>query len=195
MKKRKNFSAKTCFWCVGNEEYENYHNEEWGRYCFDDYKLFEKISLEVFQCGLSWITILKKRKHFRMAFDQFNFYKISEYNFLDVERLANNKEIIRHKGKILATINNASCAIELVKEFGSISNFIYRYKTTVNKKRPSKKEFLSLTKSRESTKLSNDFKRRGWKFIGPKNMYALMQSIGVVNDHLRGCIVGDIIED
>ena len=195
MKKRKNFSAKTCFWCVGNEEYENYHNEEWGRYCFDDYKLFEKISLEVFQCGLSWITILKKRKHFRMAFDQFNFYKISEYNFLDVERLENNKEIIRHKGKILATINNASCAIELVKEFGSISNFIYRYKPTVNKKRPSKKEFLSLTKSRESIKLSNDFKRRGWKFIGPKNMYALMQSIGVVNDHLRGCIVGDIIED
>ena len=94
----------------------------------------------------------------------------------------------------MATINNASCAIELVKEFGSVSNFIYRYKLGVNKKRPSKKEFLSLSKSAESIKLSNDFKRRGWKFIGPTNMYALMQSIGVVNDHLRGCIIGDKIE-
>ncbi len=183
-----------CFWCIGDVEYEKYHNDEWGRCCFDDFKLFEKISLEVFQCGLSWITVLKKRKHFRKAFDKFNFYKISKYNLIDIDRLVNDQKIIRHKGKILATINNASCAIELVKEFGSVSNFIYRYKLGVNKKRPSKKEFLSLSKSAESIKLSNDFKRRGWKFIGPTNMYALMQSIGIVNDHLRGCIIGDKIE-
>lgn len=183
-----------CFWCVGDQVYEEYHNNEWGRRCYNDYELFEKISLEVFQGGLSWITILKKRDNFKMAFTNFDFYQVAEYKDSKVYSLLSDSSIIRHKGKILATINNARCAIELVKEFGSISNFLYSFTILDKKNRPSESESLLRSYNNESVIISNKLKERGWKFIGPKNTYALMQSIGIVNDHIEGCFVGDTIE-
>lgn len=186
-----------CWWCGDDPEYIRYHDEEWGRPVTDDIRLFEKICLEGFQAGLSWITILRKRENFRAAFDGFDFHKVSKYTDKDVERLLKDAGIVRHRGKIESTINNAARAIELEKEFGSLSNYFWSWKPG-NKDRPSKINYdnLSQLSTTETSKaLSKDLKKRGWSFVGPTTAYAFMQAMGLVNDHLEGCCVRNKLKD
>lgn len=185
-----------CSWAGDDDEYIRYHNEEWGHPSDNDIHLFEKICLEGFQAGLSWITILRKRDNFRKAFDDFNFYKIAEYDDSDVDRLVKNSGIIRHKGKIQSTINNANRVQDIIKEFGSFSKYIWQFEQS-EVTRPKKCDYKSLSKitmSEESKYLSKDLKKRGWSFVGPTTCYAFMQSMGMVNDHIEGCFCREKIE-
>ena len=178
-----------CWWCGEDEEYMRYHDEEWGYPVRDDRHLFEKISLEGFQSGLSWITILRKRENFRRAFDNFEIEKVSRFNNKDIDRLLQDAGIIRHRGKIEATINNAARAIELKKEFGTLSDYFWSYKPRPEN-RPDQCDYATLSKigkTEESASMSKDLKKRGWKFVGPTTCYAFMQSMGIVNDHIEGC--------
>lgn len=178
---------KRCWWCGVDPLYVEYHDHEWGRPVYDDVRLFEKICLEGFQAGLSWITILRKRESFRDAFAGFEPKKVAKFNNGTVNRLVKNEGIIRHRGKIESTINNAGRAIELADECGSLSDYFWQFKPKGHKP-PRKKEAI-VAISPESTALSKDLKRRGWKFVGPTTCYAFMQAMGMVNDHLRGCHV------
>jgi DNA-3-methyladenine glycosylase I len=185
-----------CFWVDGSALYDAYHDHEWGRPVTDDIRLFEKISLEGFQAGLSWITILKKRENFRAGFDGFDFHKVARYTEADVQRLLADAGIIRHRGKIEAAINNAGRAIELQREFGSLARYFWQYEVDVSK-RPKKvtvEVLRSFTTAPESVALSKDLKKRGWKFVGPTTMYAFMQAMGLVNDHQHDCHVRKQIE-
>jgi len=185
-----------CFWCAGHEDYEIYHDVEWGRPVENDIRLFEKLCLEGFQSGLSWLTILRKRENFRKAFKGFDFKKVARFGEKDVERLLQDAGIVRHRGKIEASINNAQRALELVDETGSIAAFVWRYEPDA-KTRPktlTKKNLFKITQTPESTALSKDLKKRGWRFVGPTTMYAFMQSMGIVNDHIEGCSVRDAVE-
>lgn len=178
-----------CWWCGQDPFYQSYHDNEWGRPVIDDIRLFEKICLEGFQSGLSWITILRKRENFRKAFDDFDIYKISKYQDEDIERLVLDAGIVRHRGKIISTINNAKRAIEMKKEFGSLSAFFWKWEPQSHH-RPT--EFSSATlkalgKTDQSLALSKDLKKRGWSFVGPTTVYAFMQAMGLVNDHVDGC--------
>lgn len=178
-----------CWWCGDDEEYQRYHDEEWGYPVTDDRHLFEKICLEGFQSGLSWLTILRKRDNFRAAFSNFDYTKVMKYSDKDVERLLQDSGIIRHRGKIEATINNAARALELIEEFGSLSEYFWQYKPD-DASRPKKMDDATLSKiaiTDESTAMSKDLKKRGWKFVGPTTCYAFMQSMGIVNDHIDGC--------
>ena len=178
-----------CFWGAGNEDYRIYHDTEWGRPVSDDVRLFEKICLEGFQSGLSWLTILRKRQNFRKAFADFDFRKVAKFKDKDVERLVQDAGIVRHRGKIESTINNAKRAVELVDEVGSIAAFVWRFEPDPAS-RPKvfdKASLMSLAKTDESTALSKALKKRGWSFVGPTTMYAFMQGVGIVNDHLEGC--------
>ena len=178
-----------CWWCGEDEEYIRYHDEEWGRPVRDDVRLFEKICLEWFQAGLSWITILRKRENFRAAFDGFDFHKVAKYTEKDVERLVKDAGIIRHRGKIESTINNANRALELIDEFGSLSDYFWKWKPD-DSERPAVIDYKSLVEmpvTPTSTALSKDLKKRGWSFVGPTTVYAFMQAMGMVNDHLEGC--------
>lgn len=180
-----------CFWADGSEIYDTYHDHEWGRPVTDDVRLFEKISLEGFQAGLSWITILKKRENFRAGFDGFDFHKVARYDDSDVQRLLADAGIVRHRGKIEAAINNAGRAIELQREFGSLARYFWQYEVDVSK-RPKKLTvdvLRTFTTAPESIALSKDLKKRGWKFVGPTTMYAFMQAMGLVNDHTHDCFV------
>ncbi|VAW73732.1 DNA-3-methyladenine glycosylase [hydrothermal vent metagenome] len=159
-----------CLWCGITPEFINYHDSEWGFPVIDDYRLFEKLCLESFQSGLSWRTILAKRENFREVFHNFNFDKVALLNEKDIERLLKNKGIVRHRGKIEAVINNAQRAQELVKQEGSLSAFLWSYEPGI--KKPSKPQTAST--SEESTALSKDLKKRGWKFLGPTTIYAFM---------------------
>ena len=184
-------SPKRCFWVDGSELYDAYHDREWGRPVTDDIRLFEKISLEGFQAGLSWITILKKRENFRAGFDGFDFHKVAKYTERDVERLLADAGIVRHRGKIEAAINNAGRAIELQREFGSLARYFWQYEVDISK-RPKKLTvdvLRSFTTAPEAIALSKDLKKRGWKFVGPTTMYAFMQAMGLVNDHQHDCFV------
>lgn len=186
----------TCFWGAGDREYQAYHDDEWGRPVDNDIRLFEKLCLEGFQAGLSWLTILRKRENFRKAFKGFDFKKVARFGEKDVERLLRDAGIIRHRGKIEATINNAQRAVEMVKEEGSIAAFIWRYEPDL-KSRPkklTKKALMKMTQAPESAALSKELKKRGWCFVGPTTMYALMQDMGIVNDHIDGCHVRDVVE-
>jgi len=174
-----------CWWCGDDPLYMDYHDHEWGKPVYDDVRLFEKICLEGFQAGLSWITILRKRENFRAAFDGFDFNKVQHYSEADVERLLQDEGIIRHRGKIEATINNARAAIQIVEEFGSLSNYFWSYKPE-NHKQPASIADVQAT-SDESKAMSKDLKKRGWKFVGPTTCYAFMQAMGLVNDHIVGC--------
>lgn len=174
-----------CKWCGDDPSYMTYHDTEWGRPVFDDTRLFEKICLEGFQAGLSWITILKKRENFRIAFNNFEFDKVAKYDKDDIERLLQNQGIIRHRGKIEATINNAQRAIELKKEYGSLQKYFLNFKPQDHKQPSSANEIPSQTA--HSKALSKDLKKRGWKFVGPTTCYAFMQAMGLVNDHIEGC--------
>lgn len=171
-----------CSWLNLNEEiYVKYHDEEWGVPCHNDKKLFEMLILESFQAGLSWITILKKRENFRLAFDDFNVLKISKYDDKKIEELVLNEGIIRHKGKINATITNAKIFIEIQKEFGSFDKYIWKF--TDNK--IIKAEYK--TESYLSKKISKDLKKRGMKFVGPTTIYSYLESIGIIDNHEKNC--------
>ncbi len=186
-----------CWWHGDIDEYIKYHDEEWGCPVNSDRQLFEKIILEGFQSGLSWLTILRKRENFRNAFDNFNYKKIVKYSDTDIERLVKDVGIIRHRGKIVSTINNAARVQEIIKEYGSFSAYIWQYEPK-KKDRPTKinyKTLSQITQSAKSVALSKDLKKRGWSFVGPTTCYAFMQSMGIVNDHIEGCCCRDRIEE
>lgn len=178
-----------CAWHSNDAEYLRYHDEEWGMPVDDDIHLFEKISLEGFQAGLSWLTILRKRDNFRKAFDGFKFKKISKYDETKIKTLLQDAGIIRHRGKIEATINNAKQVQLIIKEFGSFASYIWSFEPSA-KQRPKKCDYKTLsqiTMDDQSKALSKDLKKRGFKFVGPTTCYAFMQSMGIVNDHVEGC--------
>ena len=185
-----------CWWCGETDElYRNYHDTEWGFPVTDDIRLFEKICLEGFQAGLSWITILRKRENFRAAFAGFDFHLIAQFNEQDVDRLMQDAGIIRHRGKIEATINNAKRAIDLKKEFGSLAAYFWHYEPSPEQ-RPTRADYASISpiaQTELSQQLSKDLKKRGWKFVGPTTCYAFMQAMGLVNDHLEGCFNRDTV--
>jgi DNA-3-methyladenine glycosylase I len=169
-----------CAWGDSAPEYRAYHDTEWGRPVTDDPRLFEKLCLEGFQSGLSWLTILRKREAFRSAFGGFDFERVAGFGDADVERLLGDAAIIRHRGKIEATINNAQRAIELVVAEGSIAAFVWGYE-------PEAQRAGRESETAESRALAKELKRRGWRFVGPTTVYAFMQAMGLVNDHLEGC--------
>lgn len=176
-----------CFWVTDSQLYKDYHDNEWGQPVFDDATLFEFLILETFQAGLSWITILNKRKNFRKAFDNFDYKKIAKYPESKYNSLLQDAGIIRNKLKIRSSITNAQLFIEVQKEFGSFSKFIWSYvdgKPIVNKFH--KKEDVPATTAL-SDKISKDFKKRGFKFVGSTVVYAYLQAIGMVNDHTTDC--------
>ena len=178
-----------CSWGGSAADYLPYHDGEWGRPVADDVRLFEKICLEGFQSGLSWLTILRKRENFRRAFAGFDFNRIAGFGARDVERLLADAGIVRHRGKIESTINNAQRAMELVKEDGSLAAFVWRFEPQP-KTRPKRLDWAALRampKTPESAALSKELKKRGWSFVGPTTIYAFMQGVGIVNDHLDGC--------
>jgi DNA-3-methyladenine glycosylase I len=179
-----------CRWCDAAPEFLDYHDSEWGFPVSDDHRLFEKLCLEGFQSGLSWRTILVKRENFRKAFHNFDFDKIARFTQRDVERLLKNEGIIRHRGKIEATINNAKRAREMVKEQGSLAAYVWRFEP--NPKQLAKPQTAST--SAESIALSKDLKKRGWKFVGPTTVYAFMQAMGLINDHVEECVVHSKVE-
>ena len=178
-----------CWWGTAPNIYRRYHDEEWGRPVDDDFSLFEKICLEGFQSGLSWLTILKRREGFRKAFDGFDFHRVAHFTQNDVDRLVLDEGIIRHRGKIESTINNARRAVALVDEFGSLAAYFWRFEPPASERptRLDKTALLALGKTAVSIALSKDLKRRGWSFVGPTTCYAFMQALGLVNDHLEGC--------
>lgn len=180
-----------CFWCAADPLYVHYHDAEWGFPVRDDQRLFEKITLEGFQSGLSWLTILRKRENFRAAFDHFDIEKVARYTPKKVERLLTNAGIVRHRGKIESTINNARLCADLIDAEGSLASFVWRFEPDP-KSRPRKLtwELLrTMATTPESVALSKELKQRGWTFVGPTTMYAFMQAMGLVNDHIHGCDV------
>lgn len=180
-----------CAWCQATPSYRHYHDHEWGFPVTDDRRLFEKICLEGFQSGLSWLTILNKRENFRRAFDQFDAERLAGYTQSDIDRLLADAGIVRHRGKIESTINNARRVLELRHEFGSLAAYAWRHEPAA-KSRPKHVTWAALkamTTSAESVALSKDLKKRGWTFVGPTTVYAFMQAMGLVNDHIQGCSV------
>ncbi len=186
-----------CFWPGGLADYQRYHDSEWGYPVTDDLRLFEKICLEGFQSGLSWLTILRKRTNFRAAFSGFDFNIVAEYDDSDIIRLLEDKGIVRHRGKIVSTINNARRARELVGEFGSLSHYFWQFVPPADE-RPGTMNIGWLRSnpvSPTSVRLSKDLKKRGWSFVGPTTIYAFMQAMGLVNDHLEGCHCRPVVEE
>jgi DNA-3-methyladenine glycosylase I len=179
-----------CQWCGAAPEFLDYHDTEWGFPVSDDHRLFEKLCLEGFQSGLSWRTILAKRENFRAAFHDFDFDRIARFTRRDVDRLLKDEGIVRHRGKIEAVINNAKRVQELVEKDGSLAAFIWRYEP--DNKQLAKPQTAST--SAESLALSKDLKKLGWKFVGPTTMYAFMQAMGLINDHVEDCTVRARVE-
>lgn len=173
-----------CWWGADPEIYRIYHDEEWGRPATDDTRLFEKVCLEGFQAGLSWLTILKKRESFRSSFAGFDTEAVARFTESDVQRLLADAAIVRHEGKIRSAINNANRALELADEHRSLADYFWSW---AQPKSPPPVEIPAITET--STALSRDLKERGWTFVGPTTVYAFMQAMGLVNDHLRGCHV------
>ena len=174
-----------CWWCGDDPFYMQYHDDEWGHPVTADVRLFEKLCLEGFQSGLSWLTILRKRENFRAAFAGFDLSRVAAFDDGDVQRLLGDAGIVRHRGKIESTINNAGRALALRDEFGSIYKYVSQY-------RPARVGRLTVDSEMpatcpESSAMSKDLKRRGWSFVGPTTMYAFMQAMGLVNDHIEGC--------
>ncbi|MCW8126950.1 DNA-3-methyladenine glycosylase I [Microbulbifer halophilus] len=173
-----------CGWCTVTPDFFDYHDNEWGFPVDDDRRLFEKLCLESFQSGLSWRTILAKRENFRKAFRQFDFDRMAKFTEKDVERLLQDKGIIRHRGKIEAVINNARRARELVQQEGSLAAYVWRYEPKADELAPPQ----TASTSPASIALSKDLKKRGWKFVGPTTVYAFMQAMGLINDHAEECV-------
>ena len=185
-----------CWWPGADPLYVKYHDAEWGRPVRDDHRLFEKICLEGFQAGLSWITILRKREHFREAFRGFDPEAVSRFGKADIARLLRNDGIVRHRGKIESTINNARRAIDLAEEYGSLSNYFWGWEpaATDRPKALTLRALKAMSTSPQSTALSKDLKKRGWTFVGPTTIYAFMQAMGLVNDHVEGCDIRAEVE-
>lgn len=179
-----------CRWCGAAPEFLAYHDNEWGFPVDDDQRLFEKLSLEGFQSGLSWRTILAKRENFRAAFDHFDFRSVAQFGSRDIDRLLKDEGIVRHRGKIEAVINNAQRAGELVLREGSLASYIWRYE-------PDPKQLANpqtASTSETSIALSKDLKKLGWKFVGPTTVYAFMQAMGLINDHVGDCVIRAEVE-
>ncbi len=176
-----------CSWCEGNELYTQYHDQEWGVPLYNDQKLFEFLTLETFQAGLSWITVLKKRENFRAAFDDFNYHKVAKYNDNKFNELIENAGIIRNKLKIKAAINNAQRFMEVQQEFKSFSNYIWGFTNgkPITNSAKTLQDIPAITPLAEA--ISKDLKKRGFKFVGPTVIYAHMQATGMVNDHITTC--------
>ncbi len=184
-----------CAWCGDDPLYVTYHDDEWGRPVVDEHRLFEKICLEGFQSGLSWLTILRKREHFRAAFAGFDPARVARFGAKDVTRLLGDAGIVRHRGKIESTINNAKRALELRDEFGSIAAYAWSWEPSAAA-RPSRitwDALRAMPTTPASTAMSKDLKKRGWSFVGPTTIYAFMQAMGLVNDHVEGCYVRDAV--
>jgi DNA-3-methyladenine glycosylase I len=186
-----------CWWCAGDPLYESYHDTEWGRPVADDTRLFEKLSLEGFQSGLSWLTILRKRENFRRAFKSFDINSVARFNNRSVERLMLDAGIVRNRAKIEATINNAKRCFALIDEFGSLAAYVWSFEPD---ERPrswtaNRASLVNAGTNAESTAMSKDLKRRGWSFVGPTTVYSFMEAMGLVNDHLNACDFRDEIED
>ena len=185
-----------CFWHANLEDYRRYHDEEWGRPVTDDIRLFEKICLEGFQSGLSWLTILRKRENFRAAFAGFAFDRVALFDDDDIARCVADAGIVRHRGKIVSTINNARRAVDMKAEFGSLAHYFWSFEPTAQE-RPATMDYATLSANPTtptSIKLSKDLKKRGWSFVGPTTVYAFMQAMGLVNDHIEGCMCRPAIE-
>jgi DNA-3-methyladenine glycosylase I len=179
-----------CGWCAAVPGFESYHDTEWGFPVSEDDRLFEKLSLESFQSGLSWRTILAKRENFRAAFHDFDFDRIARFTQRDIDRLLKDAGIVRHRGKIEAVINNARRAREIVEQEGSLAAFLWSYEPDPGRLAAPQ----TVSTSAESIALSKDLKKRGWKFVGPTTVYAFMQAMGLINDHAEGCIIRKKVE-
>jgi DNA-3-methyladenine glycosylase I len=178
-----------CWWAGSDPLYASYHDTEWGFPVRDDVRLFEKICLEGFQSGLSWLTILRKRENFRRAFAGFDPARVARFGRRDVERLLRDEGIVRHRGKIESAIGNAKRALELQKEAGSLAGYFWGWRPDP-RSRPRKvtrEALMAMATTPDSIALSKDLKRRGWTFVGPTTVYAFMQAMGMVNDHVEGC--------
>jgi len=185
-------AVRRCFWVdSAPDHYVDYHDREWGFPVADDRRLFEKLCLEGFQSGLSWLTILNKREAFRAAFAGFDFARVARFDERDVQRLLGDAGIVRHRGKIEATIANARAAGELVEQEGSLAAYVWRFepKASDRPRRLTRAVLRTMATSPASEALSKDLKRRGFRFVGPTTCYAFMQAMGLVNDHVEGCVV------
>jgi len=176
-----------CWWPGDNPDYVAYHDDEWGRPIVDDHRLLEKLCLEGFQSGLSWLTILRKRENFRLAFAGFDPLAVARFDDVDVQRLLGDAGIVRHRGKIEATINNALRCVELIGEFGSLAAYVWTFEPPEVDDDATAGERTLPSQTEASVRLSKDLKRRGWRFVGPTTVYAFMQAMGLVNDHVDGC--------
>jgi DNA-3-methyladenine glycosylase I len=185
---------RRCWWCAGDPLYETYHDTEWGFPKVDDNRLFEDLCLDGFQAGLSWLTILRRRESFRTAFAGFATERVARFNKRSVDRLLLNDGIIRHRGKIESAINNARRAITLIEEYGTLAAYVWSHEPSPRKRRPPAARDSIPTTTAESIAMSKDLKRRGWTFIGPTIVYAFMQAIGLVDDHLARCHVRPRVE-
>lgn len=185
-----------CFWAGSAPEYVRYHDEEWGYPTDDDVRLFEKVCLEGFQAGLSWLTILRKREAFRHAFAGFDLEKVARFGARDVKRLLGDAGIVRHRGKIESTINNARRACDLRDERGSLAAYFWGFEPApaARPRRLTLATLRRMSTTAESIALSKDLRRRGWTFVGPTTSYAFMQAVGIVNDHLGGCVTRATVE-
>lgn len=182
-------ATERCAWCQATPVYRHYHDSEWGFPVADERRLFEKICLEGFQAGLSWLTILNKRDNFRQAFANFDAEQIARFDDSDIRRLLGDAGIVRHAGKIASSINNAQRVLELRQEFGSLGAYVWQQEPAAAS-RPARITYdavRAMPSSAASTALSKDLKKRGWTFVGPTTLYAFMQAMGLVNDHIEGC--------
>jgi DNA-3-methyladenine glycosylase I len=178
-----------CWWGASHPDYVPYHDGEWGLPSGDDRHLFEKLCLEGFQAGLSWLTILRKREAFRRAFASFEMAEVARFDARRVAALLRDSSIVRHRGKIEAAVHNARRALELVEEAGSLAAFVWRFEPPAARRprRLTREALLRLVETPQSRALSRELRRRGFRFVGPTTLYAFMQSVGIVNDHLEGC--------
>jgi DNA-3-methyladenine glycosylase I len=185
-----------CWWCVGDPLYLSYHDREWGRPVADDRRLFEKLCLEGFMSGLSWLTILRKRENFRRAFHSFDIEAVARFNAKSVERLMRDDGIVRNRAKIEATINNARRCLELIEETGSLAAYTWSFEPKPES-RPRSLDWPTLKQlgtSSEATAMSKDLKKRGWSFVGPTTVYSFMEAMGLVNDHVNACALRTDVE-
>lgn len=185
-----------CWWSADDPLYRKYHDEEWGRPSKDDTRLFEKLCLEGFMAGLSWLTILRKRESFRKAFEGFAPETVAGFGSRDVQRLLGDGGIVRHRGKIEATINNARRCIDLQDEFGSLSVYVWSFEPDAGSrpKRLDHAALMAMTTSPEAKAMSVDLRKRGWSFVGPTTVHSFMEAMGLVNDHIEGCDLREVVE-
>ena len=183
-----------CWWSDSDDIYRRYHDLEWGRPVADDRLLFEKLSLDGFQAGLSWLTILRKRENFRAAFRAFEPNAVARFSSRDIARLMNDAGIIRNRSKIEAIVNNARRVRDLVHEFGSFAAYVWQFEPKPRRRLLSRSELVEIVRSRESEAMSGDLRKRGWGFVGPTTVYSFIQAVGLVNDHVRGCAAAAEVE-